>query len=144
LRAAKLANKENLSLEQLPNTEAEEVSNIKVTVGDHAAMLLLREVFVEKMRAQLDWIDGLKTDDDLRKFRDWVEPFLSGDSHAYFAQPQSPYPSIKYPYWLSFMPDKDKSHALKKVDDLNETLGGIATVMKAIPGLTADAASGGR
>lgn len=142
LQAAKLAGKENLPLDQLPKTPAEEVSNINVTVGDHAAMLLLREVFVEKMKAQLDWLDGLRTDQDLEKFRDWVEPFLSGDSHAYYAQPQSPYAAVKYPSWLSFMPDSDKNDALKKVDDLNETLGGIGLALKSIPALMYAAAGG--
>ena len=173
LTAAKVAGKENVSLEALPGTESDSIGNMRIaigdrlvdailqqrkgitsasgtsrdipiTIGDHAAMLLLREVFVDKMKAQLDWLDGIRTAEDLQKFRDWVEPFLSGDSHAFFAQPQSPYASVKYPSWLSSIPDSEKDAALKKIDDLNETLAGITSVFtKVIPGLIAYAVTGG-
>ncbi|HVZ21658.1 MAG TPA: hypothetical protein VG871_11375, partial [Vicinamibacterales bacterium] len=49
---------------------------IKMTVGDHAAMLLMRAAFLDMMRERLTWLDGIKSDDQVDAFREWIKPFM--------------------------------------------------------------------
>lgn len=55
---------------------------VNVMLGDHAAMLLLRDLFVERMPEQLAYLQGLDTDEDLIAFRTRLRPLLrSGTDH---------------------------------------------------------------
>ena len=63
------------------------IDGIDVTIGDHAAMLLLRDNFVEMMQEQLDWLNYMSRDRDVEKFRAWVKPYVLYQSGAYYGEP---------------------------------------------------------
>ena len=64
---------------------------LRMTVGDHAAMLLLRSAFLEMLEEHKKYLDSIKSDDDndIEAFREWLRPFLadSGPLRAEEADP---------------------------------------------------------
>ena len=119
--------------------------NVHVLVRDQAAMLLLRDAYLITMEKQLAWLQHIKSDSDLEKFREWIRPFVLYEPAAYFGQPQAPYgPSgyVKYPSFLNLIPDSQKDAALKGIDDLNTQLGLMARMFKAIPGAVLNPSGG--
>jgi len=110
------------------------IDKIPVTVGNHAAMLLLRDTFADLMQQQLDWLNGLQLDRDMEKFRDWVKPYVLYDGGAFYGEPQMPGGGGNDSYYqisktVSFDP------ALKAIDDLDQQLADVALLFKGIPGL---------
>ncbi len=109
------------------------VDKIPVTVGNHAAMLLLRDAFADLMQRQLDWLNSLQLDRDMEKFRDWVKPYVLYDAGAYYGEPQMPGGGGNDSYYqisrtVSFDP------ALKAIDDLDQQLADVALLFTGIPG----------
>ncbi|MEM7584713.1 MAG: hypothetical protein AAF560_15085, partial [Acidobacteriota bacterium] len=51
-----------------------------VQVGHHAAMLLLRQTFLQLMQAYDEELAGLQTDDQIRAYRRYIEPSLWRDA----------------------------------------------------------------
>jgi hypothetical protein len=106
--AAACGNKPIGDLSTLSSQQAEKITsvimfqqqerNIQVTLGNHAAMLLLRAAFVEMMKQEQDRIRNIEDDDQLEAFRQWIKPQVLGDNHEYFAESGEP-PAKELSFW---------------------------------------------
>jgi hypothetical protein len=77
---------------------------IPVTVADHAAMLLLRSEFLTMMREQQEYLNGIKSDDDVDAFREWIRPLMMDKGTAVAAE-DPPVGWEKYPDYLRTIED---------------------------------------
>ena len=88
----------------LPGHKLPPYRGIPMTVGDHAAMLLLRSAFLDMMRQQLEQLDKIETDKDVEAFREWVRPFME-DRGEPMASDDPPIGWEKYPDYLRAIDD---------------------------------------
>lgn len=123
------------------------VDGIDLTVGDHAAMLLLRDNFVAMMETQLAWLDSLTGVADVRKFREWVRPFVMYERRPSVDLPQwdSNYATYRltwalpfglsreYRFHVGIISDANKDAALKVVNDLDQQISLMTQLFKALP-----------
>lgn len=100
------------------DTVSYKLRSINISVGNQAAMLLLRSTFLEMMQAQVRWLDFLKTEQELAGFREWVRPFIFRYPPAFQAQPKVPVGWEKYPKTLEY------------IDFTNQVLGQLFELIK--------------
>lgn len=105
-------------LQTLPGKSLEPYRGIRVTVGDHAAMLLLRATFLSMMEERLRYLDSLKTDDQVDGFREWLRPLLA----------ENPAPTAEEPA-LQLGP------AMQTAEDVQKIREALVQVLRSIPEL---------
>jgi hypothetical protein len=99
---------ENLSLSELAGHNLPAYRGVPVTVGQHAAMLLLRTEFLTMMQEQQANLAKLHTDNDVEAFREWVRPLMANRSGGTAEEGEYPSAWAKYKDYLDTIDDLNK------------------------------------
>ena len=116
------------------------VDTIPVTLADLAAMLMLRDNFIDMMRSQAAWLGSVKSDADLVKFLAWVKPYVFFNPSSFppdiYAVPQPPGGHVIYSWWLSAtIGDRNLDVAMNAIDDVNNWIAVAGLTFKQLPGI---------
>jgi hypothetical protein len=93
------ADKPKLTPETVAGTNVGSYADVPIMGSDAAALLLMRSEFLSLLYAQRDYLDSLKTDDDVEGFRQWVVPYMQS-APAAVATAEPPVGWEKYPDYL--------------------------------------------